>query len=141
MRGRKPFAAIVMAKKFAERQGYRWLPNPDKDIPFDAVAYRGNDAIVIRVRTFRNAPGEDDMNDDFFQDDYTILRSLPFPLYLPRELWVRYAWSRNFHRFRLVSGFMTEVTMIDREGPVFPYHHREDTPPTEMPADRRDEGK
>jgi len=36
LRGRRPAIAIGKAIKFAERQGYRWVPNPDKDIPFDA---------------------------------------------------------------------------------------------------------
>jgi len=124
MKGYRPNVTIGRAKKFAERQGYRWVPNPDADMPFDALVYRGNDMIVVRIRTSRNAPGEYDLFEDFFKEEFRILKALPFPSYLPREVWVRYSWSRNFHRFRIVRDKFTETTMIDRERPVFV---REDT--------------
>jgi hypothetical protein len=120
MRGRRPTITLGRAKKFAERQGYRWVPNPDPDIPFDAFVYRGNDMFALRVETCRNAPGEYDLPKDFFRDDFEILPKLPMPEYLPREVWVRYSWSRIFHRFRLVERDFCEVTMIDREKPSFP---------------------
>jgi len=121
MRGRKPTVTLGRAKQFAERQGYRWVPNLDSDIPFDAFAYRGNDMIAIRVETSRNAPGEYDLPKDFFRKTFGILAKLPLPAYLPRELWVRYSWSRAFHRFRLVGSEVCEVTMINRDLPVFPF--------------------
>ena len=121
MRGRRPAATLGAAKKFAMRQGHRWVPNPDADIPFDAFAYRGDDICAIRAVTCRNAPGEYDLFEDFFRKNYEILRKLPLPEYLIRELWVRYSWSRVFHRFRLVGSDLWEITMIDREQPVFPY--------------------
>ena len=121
MRGRRPIVTIGKAKKFAERQGYRWVPNPDADMPFDAFVYRGNDMIAVRVETCRNAPGEYDLFEDFFQKNYEIIRMLPLPEYLPRELWVLYSWSRTFHRFRLVGTDLWEISMIDREMPVFPH--------------------
>jgi len=119
MRGKRPVVAIETAKKFAARQGYRWVENPDQDMPFDAFLYRGNDAMIIRVKSPRNAPGEYDMFEDFFRDEYEILDSLPFPPFIVRELWVRYVWSRSIHRFRLFDNRFDETTMIDRELPVF----------------------
>jgi hypothetical protein len=121
MKGRRPTITIGRAKKFAERQGYRWVPNPDADIPFDAFVYRGNDMFAVRVETSRNAPGEYDLPKDFFRKEFGILVQLPLPAYLPREVWVRYSWSRAFHRFRLVGSEVCEITMIDRELPVYPY--------------------
>jgi hypothetical protein len=119
MRGRRPVVAIESARRFAERQGYRWMDNPDRDMPFDAFLYRGNDSMIIRVKSPRNAPGEYDMFEDFFRDEYEILDSLPFPPYIWRELWVRYVWSRSIHRFRIFDNRFGETTMIDREPPVF----------------------
>jgi hypothetical protein len=141
MRGRKPTATIGKAKKIAERQGYRWVPNPDADIPFDAFAYRGNDMFAVRVETCRNAPGIWDLFSDFFRNAYRILPKLPLPGYLPRELWVRYSWSRLFHRFRLVGTDLWEVTMIDRERPVFPYYDSHPTTSVGEGDTRRDEVK
>ena len=119
MRGARPIVTIDSAKKFAERQGYRWVPNPDSDLPYDAVAYRNHDAIVIRVRTSRHSPGEDDMWEDFFREDVEILKDLPLPEQISRELWVRYVWSRIFQRYRLLGDKLNEITMVDREMPVF----------------------
>lgn len=121
MRGRRPAITIGKAKEFAERQGYRWVPNPERDIPFDAFVYRGNDIAAVRVETCRNAPGAYDLFCDFFRKACVILRTLPLPYYLPRELWVRYSWSRALHRFRLQGTDLWEVEMIDRERPAFPY--------------------
>jgi hypothetical protein len=141
MKGRRPTVTLGRAKKFAERQGYRWVPNPDPDIPFDAFVYRGNDMFALRVETCRNAPGENDLPKDFFRKDFEILPKLPLPAYLPREVWVRYSWSRVFHRFRLVGTDLWEVTMIDRERPVFPCCDPQVTPPSERGDPGRDEVK
>jgi hypothetical protein len=141
MKGRRPTVTLGRAKKFAERQGYRWMPNPDPDIPFDAFVYRGNDMFALRVETCRNAPGEYDLPKDFFRKDFEILPKLPLPAHLPREVWVRYSWSRVFHRFRLVGTDLWEVTMIDRERPVFPCCDPQVTPPSERGDPGRDEVK
>jgi len=121
VKGRRPTVTLDSAKKFAERQGYIWVSNPDPDIPFDAFAYRGNDMFALRVETFRNGPGVYDLHRDFFRKDFEILPKLPLPPYLPREVWVRYSWSREFHRFRLFGADFLELTMIDRDRPVYPY--------------------
>ena len=39
-------------------------------------------------------PGEFDSGEDFFRDDFEILKMLPMPPEIARELWVRYVWSR-----------------------------------------------
>ena len=141
MRGRKRDVTIGRAKKFAERQGYRWVPNPDTDMPFDALVYRANDMFIVSIRTSRNAPGEYDLPENFFRNDFQILTALPFPPYLPREVWVRYSWSRNFHRFRIFRDTFVAITMIDREKPVFEPRVRGAGTPSETPTPPGDEVK
>jgi hypothetical protein len=119
MRGKRPVVSLGSAKKFAEKQGYCWVSNPDTDIPFDAILYREDDVIALRVRTSRNAPGEFDLYENFFQKDFDILQALPLPQYIARELWVRFVWSRSFKRYRLFDKKLHLLTMIDREKPVF----------------------
>ena len=85
MRGRRPTVTLGDAKKFAERQGYVWVPNPDPAIPFDAFAYRGNDTIALRVETSRNAPGVYDLHRDFFRNSFEILKKLPLPRTCPAK--------------------------------------------------------
>jgi hypothetical protein len=127
---------IERAKKFAMRQGYRWVPNPDADIPFDAFVYRENDIIAVRAGTCRDAPGDDDLFQEFFRKNYEILQMLPLPDFLPRELWVRYSWSRVFHRFRMTGSDLLETVMIDRDLPVFPRHT-----PFSVTSDEEGEGR
>jgi hypothetical protein len=119
MRRKRPVVSLGSAKKFAEKQGYCWVSNPDTDIPFDAILYREDDVIALRVRTSRNAPGEFDLYENFFQKDFDILQALPLPQYIARELWVRFVWSRSFRRYRLFDKKLHLLTMIDREKPVF----------------------
>ena len=114
-----PVISLGSAKKFAEKQGYCWVSNPETDIPFDAMLYRGNDVIVLRVRTSRNVPGEFDLYEDFFRADFDILQALPLPPHIAREVWVRFVWSRSFQRFRLFNEKLHLLTMIDCEKPVF----------------------
>jgi hypothetical protein len=119
MRGKRPVVSLGSAKKFAEKQGYCWVSNPEDNIPFDAILYRENDVIALRVRTSRNAPKEFDLYEDFFRADFDILKVLPLPPHIARELWVRFVWSRSFQRFRLFNEKLHLLTMIDREKPVF----------------------
>jgi hypothetical protein len=119
MRGKRPVVSLGSAKKFAEKQGYCWVSNPDTDIPFDAILYREDDVIALRIRTSRNAPGEFDLYENFFQKDFDILQALPLPQYIARELWVRFVWSRSFKRYRVFDKKLHLLTMIDREKPVF----------------------
>ena len=119
MRGRRPTVTIESARKFAERQGYYWVPNPDADLPYDALAYRDHDVIAVRVRTCRNSPGEFVLWEDYFRDDFEILNLLPMPEGIGRELWVRYVWRRGFQRYRVHEDRLSEISMIDREKPVF----------------------
>jgi hypothetical protein len=88
-------------------------------MPFDALVYRSTDIVIVRTRTSRNAPGDYDIREEWFREDFRILDALPFPPYMPREVWIRYPWSRSFHRFRMIRGKFRETTMIDREKPVF----------------------
>ncbi|MDD1695770.1 MAG: hypothetical protein LUQ54_02620 [Methanoregula sp.] len=59
------------------------------------------------------------MWEDFFRDDFEILKLLPMPEVIGRELWVRYVWSRAFQRYRVYEDRLSEITMINREKPVF----------------------
>jgi hypothetical protein len=141
MRGVRPVVTIDSARKFAERQGYCWVANPDADLPYDAIAYRDHDAIAVRVRTCRNSPGEFDMWEDFFREDFEILIFLPMPEGISRELWVRYVWSRAFQRYRVYGDRLSEITMIDREKPVFKRVVKSRSEFPDIPPIRRDESK
>jgi len=59
------------------------------------------------------------MWEDFFREDFEILKLLPMPEGIGRELWVRYVWSRAFQRYWVYEDRLSEITMINREKPVF----------------------
>jgi hypothetical protein len=141
MRGKRPVVSLGSAKKFAERQGYCWVSNPEADIPFDAMLYRENDVIALRVRTSRNAPREFDLYEDFFLADFDILQALPLPPHIARELWVRFVWSRSFQRFRIFDEKLHLLSMIDREKPVFRRGIKEGTGSSQNPEKRGDAPK
>jgi len=141
MRGKRPVVSLASAKKFAERQGYCWVSNPETQIPFDAMLYTANDVIALRVRTSRNAPNEFVLYEDFFREDYEILRDLPLPPHIARELWVRFVWSRAFQRFRMFNEKLHLLTMIDREKPVFRTGNKEEKGSSLNPGKMGDDPK
>ena len=58
-----------------------------------------------------------------------------------RELWVRYVWSRAFQRYRVYGDRLSEITMIDREKPVFKRVVKSRSESPGIPPIRRDESK
>ncbi len=139
MRGKRPVVSLGSAKKFAERQGYCWVSNPEADIPFDAMLYRENDVIALRVRTSRNAPREFDLYEDFFRADFDILQALPLPPHIARELsgTVCMEPGRSSGSGYSMKNF-TCSSMIDREKPVFRRGIKEGTGSSQNPEKRGD---
>jgi len=140
MREKRQNVTIGRAKKFAERQGYRWVPNPDADMPFDALVYRGNDMIVVRIRASCNAPGDYNFSRGIFKEEFRVFNALPFPPYLPREIWVGFTGSRNFCRFRIFNNKFLEIAMTDRVKPFFEMPEGISSPAW-IPSFPGDEGK
>ena len=81
------------------------------------------------------------MWEDFFREDFEILILLPMPEGIARELWVRYVWSRAFQRYRVHGDRLFEITMIDREKPVFKRVVKSRSESPGSPPIRRDESK
>ena len=100
-RGRKPVAAIAEAKKFAERMGYRWQENPDPDLAYDLFIFKPEAACIVRVRQTRSPINPDTMYEDLLPDDLRDVRHLPFPPWIPREIWLRTRHERAWRRLRI----------------------------------------
>jgi hypothetical protein len=79
--------------------------------------------------------------EDFFRDDFEILKLLPMPEGIGRELWVRYVWSRVFQRYRIYEKRLSEITMINREKPVFKSSVKLRSDPPNIKPVRRDGSK
>jgi hypothetical protein len=89
-RGKKPAAAIRDAKKFAEKMGYRWQENMDNpELAYDLIAFKDGYAMLVKVRVVRNHISPDAFYEDLLADDLRDVRALPFPKWMPREIWLR----------------------------------------------------
>jgi hypothetical protein len=100
-RGKMPVAAIVEAKKFAERMGYRWQENSHPDLTYDFFIFKSDAACIVRVRqtTYRINP--DTLYEDLIPDDLREVRALPFPPWFQKEIWLRTRHERAWRRLQV----------------------------------------
>jgi hypothetical protein len=97
-RGKKPEAAIAEAKGFAERMGYLPMDNPHEDLRFDILIFKRESVRVVKVRQTRYHIDPNGFFDQQFPDEIHGLRTLPFPPFILRELWLRTQHERVWRR-------------------------------------------
>jgi hypothetical protein len=109
-RGKRPAAAIRDAKNFAEKMGYRWQENTDNpELAYDFIAFKDDYAFLVKVRVVRNHIDPDDFYEDLLEDDLRDVRALPFPAWMPREIWLRTQHERIFRRLRVYDVAVGEI--------------------------------
>ncbi|MGB7788195.1 hypothetical protein [Methanoregula sp.] len=97
-RGKKPVAAIEEAKKFAERMGYWWQENTNPDLEYDLIIFKPGSLRIIKVRLTRYRINPDTIYENLIPDDLREVRGLPFPDWIPREIWLRTQHERAWRR-------------------------------------------
>ena len=109
-RGHKPLAAIRDAKKFAEKMGYRWQENSDNPaLAYDLHLFKPGNAFPVKVRVLRNHISPEAFFEDLLVDDLRYVRALPFPHWMPREIWLRTQHERTFRRLRVYDVAVGEI--------------------------------
>jgi len=124
-RGKKPTTALDEAKRCAEKLGYRWCRNTDPEFPFDAVMFRDAVIAVVKVKKIRYSICDKTPAEKFFPDEILALRSLPLPVFVLRELWVRTQNERAWRRFYILSDAVAELGFNVVEGYVNPHYDEE----------------
>ena len=118
-RGHRPHAAIRDAKKFAEKMGYRWQENTDNlDLGYDLQLFKAGYAFLLKVRVVRNHIDPDCFYEDLLADDLREVRKLPFPKWMPREIWLRTQHERTFRRLRIYDVAVSEIGFWEPDGYV-----------------------
>jgi len=121
-RGKRPVAAIREAKKFAERMGYRWQENTDNpDLAYDFIAFKSGYAMLVKVRVPRYHINPDDFYEDLLADDLREIRALPFPAWMPREIWLRTRHERAWRRLRVFDVAVSEIEWWKPDGYTNPH--------------------
>jgi hypothetical protein len=116
-RGKKPEAAIRDAKKFAERMGYRWQENTDNpDLAYDLQVFKPGYAMLVKVRVLRYHISPETFYEDLLADDLREVRLLPFPKWMPREIWLRTQHERTFRRLRVCDAAVAEIGWWQPDG-------------------------
>lgn len=101
-RGTKPVVAISEAKKFAGKMGYRWQENSENpDLCYDFMAFKPGYAFLVKVRQTRYTIDPEAMYEDLLPDIIREVRELPFPPWMPREIWLRTQHERTWRRLRV----------------------------------------
>ena len=121
-RGKKPEAAINDAKKFAEKMGYQWQENThNPDLAYDLLVFKQTYAFLVKVRVVRNHIDPDDFYEDLLEDDLRDVRALPFPAWMPREIWLRTQHERIFRRLRVYDVAVGEIGFWNPDEYVNPH--------------------
>jgi hypothetical protein len=121
-RGKKPLGSIRDAKKFARKMGYRWQENTDNpELAYDFIAFKEGYAMLVKVRVVRNHINPDTFYEDLLADDLSEVRALPFPQWLPREIWLRTQHERVFRRLRIYDVAVAEIGFWNPDEYVNPY--------------------
>jgi hypothetical protein len=120
-RGKKPTATVNEAKKFAERMGYRWQENSHEDLGYDLFIFKRGTTCIVRVRqtTYRIDP--DTFYEELLRDDLNAVRSLPFPSWFPKEIWLRTRHERAWRRLRVLPEVVAEIEWWQPDGYTNPY--------------------
>jgi hypothetical protein len=124
-RGKKPESTIAEAKKFAERMGYHWMENTEKDLPFDFLIFKTDSVRVVKVRGTLNRIGPDVLYENKFPDEVAGLLALPFPPGIFRELWVKARGERTWRRLHVTPAGVAEIEWWGPDGYTNPHARRE----------------
>jgi hypothetical protein len=124
-RGKKPTTALQEAQRCAEKMGYRWCRNTNPEFPFDAIIFRNAVIAVVKVKKVRYSIDDKTPAEKFFPDEVKALRSLPMPVHVLRELWVRTQNERAWRRFYILHDAVGELGFNVVEGYVNPHYNEE----------------
>ena len=121
-RGKKPLGAIRDAKKFAEKMGYRWQENTDNpELAYDLQVFKPEYAMLVRVRVLRYHIDPEAFYEDLLADDLHEVRNLPFPQWMPREIWLRTQHERTFRRLKVYDVAVAEIGFWNPDEYVNPH--------------------
>ena len=120
-RGKKPDAAIAEAKKFAERMGYWWQENTNPKLAYDLFIFKSESVRVVKVRQTRYTINPDTMYEDLLPDDLRGVRVLPFPKWMPREIWLRTQHERAWRRLLVHELAVGEIGWWEPDGYTNPH--------------------
>ena len=109
MRGRKPTTAIEEAQCCAEKMGYRWVKNTSPELPFDGFIFRPAVIAAVKLKKVRYAIDDEVIIEKKFPDEVCELQSLPLPLSVLRELWIRTQNERAWRRFYIFPDTTAEI--------------------------------
>jgi hypothetical protein len=89
--------------------GYHWMANTDTVLPFDGLMYRTAAVVTVQLKKVRYAISDDCIIEKKFPDEVHVLRELPFPEYVLRELWIRTQNERAWRRFYILPETTAEI--------------------------------
>ena len=124
MKGKQPENLRTAWIGCAHRMGYFCAENTGTALPFDGLMYRDTNVVAVKLVKVRYSPGEDFILEKKFPDEVEALRTLPLPLTVSRELWLRTQNERAFRRFYVLAGTTAEIEEVTRDGYRNP-HYRE----------------
>ncbi|WP_372961599.1 hypothetical protein [Methanoregula sp.] len=78
-------------------------------------------AFLMKVRVLRYHIDPDAFFEELIPDEITRVRNLPFPTWMPREIWLRTQHERTFRRLFILDTGVWEVGWMKPDGYVNPH--------------------
>jgi hypothetical protein len=116
MKGPRPSKIRDETKICAGNMGYRWVENTEPDLPFDAFMFRQGIIVAVKLKKVRYTIDNDVIIESKYPDDVGMLRSLPLPQCVIRELWIRTQNERAWRRFYILPMTTAEIEFNSAEG-------------------------
>jgi hypothetical protein len=102
--------------------GYQWQENTDNpDLAYDLFLFKPGYAFLVKVRVVRNHIDPEAFYEDLLADDLHDVRGLPFPQWMPREIWLRTQHERIFRRLQIYDVTVGEIGFFDPDEYVNPH--------------------
>jgi len=89
--------------------GYHWVKNTAADLPFDGFIFRPAVIAAVKLKKVRYAIDDEVIIEKKFPDEVCELQSLPLPLSVLRELWIRTQNERAWRRFYIFPDTTAEI--------------------------------
>ena len=105
--------------------GYRWQDNPYDDLGYDLLIFKTDSVRVVRVRQVRSHIGPEKFYEKDFPDEVAGLRSLPFPPYIVREIWLKTRGERVYRRLHVTDVSVGEIEWWGPDGYTNPHIKKE----------------
>lgn len=101
--------------------GYWWQENTNPELAYDFFIFKPASARIVKVRQTRHRIDPETLYEDLIPDAVNAVRALPFPHWMPREIWLRTQHERIWRRLLIHELSVGEIGFWIPDGYTNPH--------------------